>query len=87
MSDWDFLYEMKDPGYSEAEIQDAMASGVARWEWAYIEKQERKAEWEKLKSLRDAGTMSREELKKRKVIISPHAGICEGAVGQLAALP
>jgi hypothetical protein len=77
---------MKDRGYSEAEIQDAMASGVARWEWAYIEKQERKAEWEKLKSLRDAGTISREELKKHKVIISPHAGICEGSVGQLAVL-
>lgn len=29
MSDWDFLYEMKDRGYSEAEIQDAMASGAA----------------------------------------------------------
>ncbi|MDG4597184.1 MAG: SHOCT domain-containing protein [Candidatus Contendobacter sp.] len=66
MSDWDFLYEMKDRGCSEAEIQDAMASGVAPWEWAYIEKQERKAEWEKLKSLRDAGTISREEFKKRK---------------------
>ena len=51
---------------SEAEIQDAMASGAAPWEWAYIEKQERKAEWEKLKSLRDAGTISREEFKKQK---------------------
>lgn len=29
MSDWDFLYEMKYLGYSEAEIQDAMASGAA----------------------------------------------------------
>jgi len=66
MSDWDFLYEMKDRGYSEGDIRDAIGSGVAPWEWAYIEKQERKAEWEKLKSMRDAGTISREEFKKRK---------------------
>jgi hypothetical protein len=33
MSDWDFLYEMKERGYSESEIQDAMASGAASWEW------------------------------------------------------
>lgn len=66
MSDWDFLYAMKDRGYSAAEIQDAMASGAALWEWADIEKQARKAEWEKLKSLRDTGTISREEFKKRK---------------------
>jgi hypothetical protein len=66
MSDWDFLYEMKDQGYNEAEIQDAMTSGAAPWEWAYIEKQEREAELEKLKSLRDAGTISHEEFKKRK---------------------
>lgn len=32
MSDWDFLYEMEDQGYSEAEIQDAMYSGAAPWE-------------------------------------------------------
>ncbi len=65
MSDWDFLYEMKDVGYSEAEIQDARASGAAPWEWAYIEKR-KEVEYEKLKSLRDAGTISREEFKKRK---------------------
>jgi len=29
MSDWDFLYEMKDRGYGEADIQDAMSSSVA----------------------------------------------------------
>lgn len=66
MSDWDFLYEMKDRGYSEAEIQGAMSSGAAPWEWASIEKQERKGEWEKLKSLRDSGTISSEEFKKQK---------------------
>ncbi|CAK8720316.1 MAG: Short C-terminal domain-containing protein [Candidatus Electronema aureum] len=66
MGDWEFLYEMKDRGYSEDEIQDAMSSGAAPWEWDYLAKQERKAEWEKLKSLRDTGAISREEFKKRK---------------------
>jgi hypothetical protein len=36
MSDWDFLYEMEDLGYSEAEIQEAMFSGAAPWEWECI---------------------------------------------------
>lgn len=40
MSDWDFLYEMKDLGYSEDEIQEAMSSGAAPWEWDWIEKQD-----------------------------------------------
>lgn len=66
MSDWDFLYEMKDRGYSENDIQEAMSSGAAPWEWDYIKKQEIKAEWENLKSLRNTGTISREEFKKRK---------------------
>jgi hypothetical protein len=70
MSDWDFLYEMNERGYSGDEIMDAAGSGAAPWQWDYIEKeerkQERKAEWEKLKSLRDTGTISREEFKKRK---------------------
>lgn len=66
MSDWDFLHEMRDLGYSQEEINDAMASGAAPWEWAWIAKQEIKAEWEELKSLRDKGEISREEFKKRK---------------------
>ncbi len=41
MSDWDFLYEMKGLGYSEDDIQEAMSSGAAPWEWDWIEKQER----------------------------------------------
>ena len=36
MSDWDFLSEMEELGYSEAEIQDAMFSGAAPWEWECI---------------------------------------------------
>ena len=30
MGDWDFLYEMKDVGYREAETQDARVSDAAR---------------------------------------------------------
>lgn len=36
MSDWEFLYEMHDRGYSPDEIADAAGSGVAPWEWEYI---------------------------------------------------
>ena len=36
MSDWDFLYEMNEPGYSPEEIADAAGSGAAPWEWAHI---------------------------------------------------
>ncbi len=66
MGDWDFLHDMKNEGYSDADIMEAQASGASPEQWAYIEKQERKAEWEKLKSLRDTGEISKEELKKRK---------------------
>jgi multidrug resistance efflux pump len=69
MGDWEFLYEMKDQGYSEEAIEEAMSSGAAPWEWDQIEKQERKNEWEKLKALRDTGAISREEFKKRKAEI------------------
>ena len=33
MSDWDFLYEMNERGYSPEEIADAAGSGAAPWEW------------------------------------------------------
>ncbi len=39
MSDWDFLYEMNERGYSPEEIADAAGSGVAPWEWEYISKE------------------------------------------------
>jgi len=71
MSDWDFLHEMKDEGYSSEEITDAAASGASPWDWAHIEKQEIKAEWEQLKSLRDTGKISPEEFKKRKRNLFP----------------
>jgi len=39
MSDWDFLYEMNERGYSPQEIADAAGSGVAPWEWEYISRE------------------------------------------------
>ncbi len=39
MSDWDFLYEMHDRGYSAEEIADAAGSGAAPWEWEYISRE------------------------------------------------
>jgi hypothetical protein len=36
MSDWDFLYEMHDRGYSSSDIADAAACGYAPWEWEHI---------------------------------------------------
>jgi hypothetical protein len=40
MSDWDFLHEMHDSGYSPAQIADAAACGYNPWEWAPVHKQE-----------------------------------------------
>jgi len=39
MSDWDFLYEMNEQGYSAQEIADAASSGAAPWEWEYIDRE------------------------------------------------
>lgn len=36
MSDWDFLYEMNERGYSPEEIADAAGCGLAPWECEYI---------------------------------------------------
>lgn len=38
MSDWDFLHEMHQQGYSPEEIADAAGSGAAPWEWEYLER-------------------------------------------------
>ena len=69
MSDWDFLHEMRESGYSSEEILDAAGSGAAPWEWDYIAKQETNAEWENLKSQRNSGSISRAEFLKRKAEI------------------
>ena len=37
MGDWDFLYEMNERGFSPAEIADAAATGVAPWQWKYVD--------------------------------------------------
>jgi hypothetical protein len=66
MGDWEFLYDMKNEGYSDEDIMEAQASGASPEQWAHIEKQERNAEWENLKSLRDTGAISKEEFKKLK---------------------
>ncbi|MCF6193432.1 MAG: SHOCT domain-containing protein [Kangiellaceae bacterium] len=66
MSDWDFLHEMKDEGYSSEDIADAAASGASPRDWEYIAKQEAKVALEELKQLRDSGGISRDEFKKRK---------------------
>jgi hypothetical protein len=39
MSDWDFLHEMNEQGYSPREIADAAGSGAAPWEWEYISRE------------------------------------------------
>ena len=44
MSDWEFLYEMHDRGYSAEEIADAAGSGAAPWEWAHIDREWAKAQ-------------------------------------------
>lgn len=39
MSDWDFLYEMNERGYSSEDIADAAGSGLAPWECEYISRE------------------------------------------------
>lgn len=41
VSDWDFLWEMKDRGYSTDEIMDAAACGYAPYEYPFIENDEK----------------------------------------------
>ena len=69
MSDWDFLHEMHDRGYSAKDIADAAGSGAAPWEWDYIAKQETNMELESLQRLRNAREITREEFLKRKAEI------------------
>lgn len=38
MGDWDFLYEMREKGFSVEEIADAAGSGAAPWEWERIDR-------------------------------------------------
>ncbi|QSX77966.1 hypothetical protein [Agrilutibacter solisilvae] len=38
MGDWDFLHEMQERGYSPEQIADAASSGLAPWQWSYIDR-------------------------------------------------
>lgn len=40
MSDWDFLYDMHNEGYSPEQIADASACGYNPWEWQPIHEEE-----------------------------------------------
>ena len=39
MSDWDFLHEMNELGYSPEDIADAAGSGLAPWDYEYISRE------------------------------------------------
>lgn len=39
MSDWDFLHDMHDQGYGPEDIADAAATGVAPWQWKYVDRE------------------------------------------------
>ena len=66
MSDWDFLYEMRDRGYSAEEIAEAAGCGVAPWEWEQIEKQEEKAEGLDLPIIQDTRNATYEKPKTQR---------------------
>lgn len=40
MSDWDFLHDMHNEGYSPKQIADAAACGYNPWEWVPIPEKE-----------------------------------------------
>ena len=39
MSDWDFIHDMRNDGYSSEQIADATACGYNPWEWQVVEKE------------------------------------------------
>ena len=39
MSDWDFLHDMRDTGYSPEQIADAAACGYNPWEWEVVHRE------------------------------------------------
>ncbi|MBV5298917.1 MAG: 3'-5' exonuclease domain-containing protein 2 [Rhodoferax sp.] len=66
MSDWDFLYEMHNRGYSAEELADAAGCGVAPWEWEQIEKQEKKAEGNDFPIIQDTRNATYEKPRTQK---------------------
>lgn len=71
MSDWDFLYEMHNRGYSADEITDAAGCGVAPWEWAQPEKEGARAEVTDPDGRRYTGIGGHSKSQGRKVRPSP----------------
>ncbi len=65
MSDWDFLHDMHDQGFSPAEIADAAAVGYAPWQEPYLSREWIDSELED-QSPDDAGSLSpREQFRSR----------------------
>jgi len=74
MSDWEFLHEMHDLGYSAEEIAYAAGCGYPPWDMPYILEQELSAELKELESSRSAGEISHDEfLKKKAEILRKHS--------------
>jgi hypothetical protein len=79
MSDWDFLYDMHDQGYSADAIADAAGSGASPEEWEHIARQEALADepeeqqnlmaLDSLERLRQAGSITREQFLECKAAI------------------
>jgi len=68
MSEWDFLHDMHNAGYSADAIMEAQSSGLAPWD--HIEDEyEEVDDLETLEALRRDGFISREEFLKRKAQI------------------
>jgi hypothetical protein len=70
MSDWEFLWGLKGK-----ELEDSMSSGGDKSDHEFVatelKRQERKAEWDNLKQLRDTGIITKEEFKSRKRELFP----------------
>ena len=75
MSDWDFLHEMRDRGYSEGDIADAAGCGYAPWEAVHITEQDTKEALKELHSLRSAQEISREEFLRARAKILGHRNV------------
>lgn len=79
MSDWDFLHDMHDQGYSADAIADAAGSGASPQEWAHIARQEVLEDelqdeqnlmaLGSLERLRQAGSITREQFLECKAAI------------------
>lgn len=65
MSDWDFLHEMSELGYSAEDISNAMGSGVAPWDEDYIHREWVDAELEKEGAIESAPLNKNKSFKSR----------------------